>query len=171
MSSPVLGEIAQGSKIDKWRGRYIWQACTDCGKKRWVQVYRTGVRSIRCQRCSTKLTWKSPSRGRNFKRREEHHAWKGGRTISQGYVRILCPEHPRADRDGYVREHLLVWEKTHSKRLPEGWVLHHLNGIRADNRPSNLFAMLGKKHSVLLPALQKRIQELEAQLKLQGQLL
>ena len=84
---------------------------------------------------------------------------------------ILSPGHPRADTDGYVREHILMWEKAHGKPLPKGWIVHHLNGVRADNRPANLFGMEGKKHRFLLAEMQRRIQELEALLKLQGQLL
>ena len=43
---------------------------------------------------------------------ENHHNWKGG-VISKGdgYIGIWKPEHPRADKAGYVYEHTLVYEK------------------------------------------------------------
>ncbi len=91
--------------------------------------------------------------------------WKGGRRIVRGYIRLLLPEHPRADKRGYVCEHILVWEKATGKSLPKGWVVHHLNGIRGDNRPVNLVALPDKKHRYILDAKAKRIQELEALLK------
>ena len=61
-------------------------------------------------------------------------SWKGGRTIANGYIYVRAPDHPRA-RNGYVAEHILVWERVHNKPLPPGWVVHHLNGIGVDNRP------------------------------------
>ena len=77
-------------------------------------------------------------------------AWKGGRRYSAtGHVQILCPEHARASKSGYVMEHILVWEKAHERPLPEGYVLHHINGIPDDNRPSNLRAMRQREHMQL----------------------
>lgn len=35
--------------------------------------------------------------------------WNGGvRRTSKGYIQILMPEHKRADKGGYVMEHILV---------------------------------------------------------------
>ena len=65
--------------------------------------------------------------------------WKGGRThTSTGYVLLMSPGHPRAWRDGYVLEHVLVAEAALGKPLPERAVVHHVNGIKTDNRPQNL---------------------------------
>ena len=102
-----------------------------------------------------------------------HGNWKGGRTISKrGYVLVLDRTHPRADSTtGYVSEHILVWEQAHDKPLPEGWVIHHLNGIKSDNRSINLIAFPDRKHKNILQAKAKRIQELEGLLSNQKQLL
>lgn len=98
--------------------------------------------------------------------------WQGGRIMrSGGYVSILKPDHPRADKHGYVREHILIWEQVNGRPLPDGWVVHHLNGITDDNRPINLIALPNKKHKQVLAAKAKRIQELEALLNHQSQLL
>ena len=81
------------------------------------------------------------------------------------------PEHPRASKVGAVFDHWLVWEQAHNKPLPAGWIIHHLNGIKTDNRPSNLVALPNKKHYLVLQAKAKRIQELEGLLNNQHQLL
>lgn len=94
---------------------------------------------------------------------ERSYQWKGGRQLCKGYIRILCPEHHRAVK-GYVLEHIVVWEQAHGEELPDGWVVHHLNGIKDDNRPENLLALPTSRHDNFIPALKARIRELETQL-------
>ena len=66
-------------------------------------------------------------------------SWKGGRyTHKGGYVYILVPGHPAANRDGYVYEHRLVAEWTLGRLLEPGERIHHINGIKGDNRSENL---------------------------------
>jgi len=93
--------------------------------------------------------------------------WKGGRCLVGGYVYIHNPEHPKATKKGYVLESIMVWERTNEEQLPSGWVVHHLNGVKSDNRPENLVAMPKKKHSMWLyiQELQKRIRQLENSLR------
>lgn len=71
----------------------------------------------------------------------EHPAWRGGRRkTSGGYVTVWVPEgHPRRfANDGHVPEHTLVMEKVLGRYLLPGETAHHKNGVRDDNRPSNL---------------------------------
>jgi len=87
--------------------------------------------------------------------------WKGRHLSSQGYVLIKKPEHHLADADGYVPEHRLVWEETHNQLLPEDWVVHHVNGIKSDNRPDNLVAYPRGKHDKVIPMMAEKIRKLE----------
>jgi len=90
-------------------------------------------------------------------------SWKGGKFQDQeGYIKVYNPNHPRAS-PRYVLEHILVWEQYHKKLLPVGYVIHHLNGIKNDNRPHNLIALpVGKHHNQLVnQELKKRVRELE----------
>ena len=89
--------------------------------------------------------------------------WQDSR---DGYVYILKHGHPRADGSGYVKEHTLVWEQVNNKPLPEGWVVHHLNGIKGDNRPENLLGMYHRDHNsqLQLETMRQRIRDLEEKL-------
>jgi hypothetical protein len=83
-----------------------------------------------------------------------------------GYIEIRRPEHPRGKNRKYVAEHILIWEQFNHKYLPLNYVIHHLNGIKDDNRIENLVALPIKEHHVHLlnQELQKRIKLLENKL-------
>lgn len=91
---------------------------------------------------------------------EKSSNWKGGvRTTKAGYRQILCPEHPRADSGGYVMEHIVVWERATGVPVPKNCCIHHLNGIKADNRIQNLCMMQHIAHTAFHHTGAKRSEE------------
>lgn len=46
--------------------------------------------------------------------------------------------HVRADKNGWVYEHILVAQEKYGIPITREYTVHHRNGDRADNRPDNL---------------------------------
>lgn len=73
---------------------------------------------------------------------ESTRRWRPERVVSprDGYARVRMPDHPRADKAGMVLEHIPVLEEKIGR--PLDWSLgeqvHHVNGVKDDNRPENL---------------------------------
>lgn len=67
-----------------------------------------------------------------------HPSYKGEYRTSDGYVMVKCPEHPRADKKGFVHRSWLVLETKIGRLLEPGEEPHHKNEIPDDDRPENL---------------------------------
>lgn len=73
------------------------------------------------------------------RRRERNPAWRGGRIQDRyGYWLVHSPAHPRANHQGYVREHRLVLEAQLGRYLTQTEVVDHMDGDPTNNAPGNL---------------------------------
>lgn len=117
--------------------------CSECGR-----TFRPSSRHRRCPACrardfcscGNKKQAKSATCGScRTVAADANGNWKGGQTRHKaGYVMTRSPGHPRTGRSPYVFEHILVPEQLLGRYLVEGESVHHINGIRDDNRPENL---------------------------------
>ena len=70
---------------------------------------------------------------------EKGSNWKGGKfKFSGGYVFVYNPTHPFRINKRYILEHRLVMEKHLGRFLKPSEIVHHINGIKDDNRIENL---------------------------------
>ena len=84
-----------------------------------------------------KPSWNKGIKMPQFSRENSGH-WSGGKTIKGGRVFIYKPKHPFANQRGYVRHSHIVMEKHLGRYLEPTEVIHHINGIKDDDRPENL---------------------------------
>lgn len=135
---PQLGEI----HINKWRCKFVWVACLQCGKERWVQLLKGKPRNPHCRKC--------------FADERRNSWWKGGSSHKNkaGYVlKRLAPNDPFygmvfEERHPYVMEHRYVMAQQLGRCLMQDEKVHHINGIKDDNRPGNLELISQSSHSI-----------------------
>lgn len=129
--------------------------CIDCGKD-------IGNRATRCLVCGNKAR-------RGQYTGEASSNWKRGITRANGYVYRRVKRGSGGAGQAYKAEHHIVCEQTYGEPLPKGWVVHHLNGIRDDNRPENLERMPRHYHHTqpreALRPYEERIRKLEEQIR------
>lgn len=74
--------------------------------------------------------------------------WGGGRwKAKNGYVLVKSYNHPYRRSQDYVLEHRLVMEQHLGRHLTCKEVVHHINGIKDDNRIKNLILMNHGEHT------------------------
>lgn len=88
--------------------------------------------------------------------------WKGGRSVaSNGYVLIrVGVGHHLADVRGYAYEHRVVAETKIGRRLRPGEQVHHINGLKSDNRPENIEVVASRSHHAVLHRRTKKNRQL-----------
>lgn len=85
------------------------------------------------------------------RKRENSPKWKGGKIITKaGYVQVLRADHPRADINGYVFEHIVVAEKALGRFLHERSEVHHFNEDKSNNCNQNLVICEDRSYHFLL---------------------
>ena len=136
----ILDEIQIAKEIGRiGTNRFIWYACANCGKERWVQLRDGKPRHLLCHSCANRIT--------GFAHAEEKsNSWRGGINHTDGYILLYTPQHPQANYGGYVKRAILVLEEKLGRPLRGGMVSHHKNGIKDDDRPENLEELSKSEH-------------------------
>ena len=127
-----------------------------CGKECATAAKRKPWATVACKGCLKPFQQSKEKQG-PFCSRPCASRWtaknrattKGWTITSRGYKMLNAPTHPKASKDGYVMEHRLVVERALGRLLMPGEVVHHINGDKLDNRPSNLEVLTKEQHDRL----------------------
>ena len=131
--------VIQTGKKQKRMG--VYKNCEVCGKEKYVYPHKVSASGR--MYCSLECRNKDSS---FMLRGADHPAWKGGRFLLSGYVYIKTHDHPNRNSGNYMAEHRLVMEKHLGRYLTANEEVHHVNGIKTDNRLENLELVVKKVH-------------------------
>lgn len=109
--------------------------CQLCGKE--YKVIKS--REDRSKYCSKKCQVNAP--------RDRVKKKYGDLTYWDGYLAIYLPDHPKANISGIVMLHNYIMEKHLEKSIPEGFVVHHIDGNKLNNNLTNLVLVTPSVHS------------------------
>lgn len=129
----------------------LWAKHLKRGRDRFAKFGHKKFPSI-CIVCGKK--WLGVMKKRNFCSKKciatgiHNGNYEDGRyETPNGYIALLTPHHPNRIAGNYVYEHRLVMEKHIGRFLTSNEIVHHINGIKTDNRIENLELTTNSEHS------------------------
>jgi hypothetical protein len=143
----------------KYKAKRPEMACVVCGNSFSCPPCHEKRKSCCSLECAHEL-----SRRRAVTTGEDHSNWKGGSTVSDGYLYLNMREHPFPSLGNYVAEHRLIVEEWMRVEAPGHHFLvmlndvpylrsdvdvHHRNGNKRDNRRGNLLACTKPAHRAI----------------------
>lgn len=133
---PNIGDI----ETRGMRKRYIWVECPDCHKQRWKDLYSYTHNPLGlCPKCHDR---------RNVLLR--YGNLDNEFMVLDGYVLVISPNQNRPRlQNRRIKRAILVLESKLGRLLNSDEVPHHINCIKADDRPENLIVLTRKEHSRL----------------------
>lgn len=135
--------VAGGEKRYSVNRYYLRVDCPTCGKEHLQDQAnaRKGYRSFCCHSCRVAFR-EEETAGRKMLKKRRHGAGS--------HVLVKNKTHPRSNRHGYVYEHILVAEKKVGRNIQPNERVHHINCVKDDNRPENLFVCADDREHFLI---------------------
>ncbi len=116
------------------RKPWLERTCEYCGKNFFVVPSR--VPDGRAHFCSKECRYSAARQVIG----ELNPAWRGGRCITDGYISLY------QGRRQHKVEHRLVMERHLGRQLGPNELVHHINGVKTDNRIENLEIISRAEH-------------------------
>jgi endogenous inhibitor of DNA gyrase (YacG/DUF329 family) len=125
---------------DSQRKLPVIKQCLTCGKELRLKPSQASIQYC-SKACEGAARMKRPL--------DRMHNGRPARKDVHGYVLIYEPSHPNTSQKGWQYEHRVVVEGVLGRILRSDEHVHHINGIKDDNRPGNLVAMDQNDHAAL----------------------
>jgi len=123
-----------GANAANWQGGPIKFICPVCSEEFYVSRSRAKNKNVIC--CSRIC-------GKKFYCGKNSPSWRGGNCNNgDGYIRTTLSGHKKK----YKLTHRLAVEKIIGRTLRRGEIVHHINGIKDDNRNCNLLVCENSYH-------------------------
>lgn len=183
LGEPKIGDRRPYVSPSKgWRdGWQVYLSCKECGRGYWVREAAVAKKSFtgRCNPCicaGKVALMHEKQRAPTFRKEKTAHFKDGSFVDPQGYRRILITEdnpyfkmgHKLKDRTTvYVGEHRLVMAQKIGRCLGRKEIVHHKDGNKLNNDPSNLKLTNWSEHHwhgiAAMDDLRERIAALESE--------
>jgi ribosomal protein L44E len=111
--------------------------CDNCGKE--YQSAKNGKLILRnnihyCSDCPQYVLMQREAAKAKLEKAKEL-----GKKIRGGYPEIYVgPDYPHRENTTWLREHIAVMERHINSKIPEGMVVHHIDGCKTNNSIDNL---------------------------------
>lgn len=139
---PLTKEQKLYHRLWMLREVYAVRECSTCGKEyhndNHTQCHRCRS-AVPCPSCDGLKTPKADVCSECLDTRgEKNPRWRGGTThTKKGYVMVYFPS-SFGEKGRYKFQHVVVMEDIVGRELFPNENVHHINGVRDDNRPENL---------------------------------
>ncbi len=165
LAASVATDGTPVSQLSPGSEKRVQLVCDACGHKsetvwhNYIQSQRKrgGTGETFCQPCVARQTGQSSKGKKNPKISavnrqrfgKNHPCWKGGRYIdAHGYVmvNVKTGRNGKSGWSNYRKEHVVAMEQHLGRLLALNELVHHINGVKADNVLTNLWLATAKTH-------------------------
>ncbi len=155
VSNYIKDENGQWWYVNRDKKYKAFERTCTCGK---TEIVRNITKTDVCKSCA--LTGLEKNETHKSKIGESNKGKGKGISNNHGYILISSPNHPNKDAYGYVPEHRLVMEKMIGRYLTQEEIIHHIDGNKSNNKPSNLWVFKNRsdhtKHHEMMRASVKK---------------
>lgn len=123
---------------------YIGKVCVKCSEP-FAASHKTQVYCSNA--CHPSFVRDNPAWRLGKKFPNEKGGFGKKRLNKMGYIEVYLPTHPMSWKRGRILEHRLVMSKKIGRNLLDTEHVHHINGIKNDNRVENLIILTSAEHN------------------------